>query len=419
MKPTLLALLVICSTACRKQEEKEAATPAVEKRVRQVTRAAALPALPSPLLQTPRVSIFSGGSGMFHLAIRSRADAEAMLADIRTLPPCSGRDRGISRIISDLAKVDAGQARVLLVDWEDGLIEHWKEAAREVAMNFGKTDPEAGAEFIREAVPRPLQGEVWRELLDQLPPQERLPFLEMVPESSVRLWIAASLMRAWLDEDPASCAAWLDGFVPGLAPGERGIHLGNLNTYIIQKKRDPTVWLAAFRAAREPETRAFLADCAWRIAEDDSKSRMMAELQDTIPKLIEEYGKKMMTEDPVGFVASLSEDRIRGLSAGDMASVIGAWAQTHPNDAVRWAIDHGRPEAANAVNPLYRLDPEAALEIVPQLPAGKDRDRAISTLCYSVMNDKGPDAAKSLLLPLISDPETRERMRREIDRDWD
>ena len=59
---------------------------------------------------------------------------------------------------------------------------------------------------------------------------------------------------------------------------------------------------------------------------------------------------------------------------------------------------------------ILNLEPKAAIALAPKLPASKDRDEAISSLCYLLVRNEGADAAKAML-PLISEPKIREGMR--------
>jgi hypothetical protein len=415
MRLAFLIMVGISLTACREQEASEVRAKEAGTRVRVASPAAARPKpLPPPLLQTPRITIFSGGSGMGYLAVQNREQADAMLADIRTLPPSSGRDRAISSVIGSLAGVDAAYARTVLENWQDGLIEHWIAAARSVAMDFGRTDPEAGADFILECVPRPSQVDVWSHFLSVLTPEQRVPFFESIPESSSRLQIAGSLVRVWVGEDPAACAAWLDEFAAGTSAEERRMYLCRPVFIDHRVKVDPVSWLAAFRAASRPEARAVLADGVWNNTEDSMKAEILPELEEAIPGLVGQEKERIIAEDPAGYAAALSEAQIRELSEKDVRSILNSWGGSHPKEAVQWAIDHDRPEGGDSLARLFYFDPKAAVDLAPHLPAGKTRDYAILNLTDQVAKELGQDVAKGLL-PLISDEALRERKRQEME----
>ncbi|MES2440435.1 MAG: hypothetical protein V4584_15305 [Verrucomicrobiota bacterium] len=421
MKRTFVLLLVVSVVACREEKKRESPGDVPAKSSRTVVespRSAAALGLPPHLLVTPRVTVSSSGMAVGFGAILNSAQAEAVLADIRTLPASTGRDRAIGSIIVSLASVDPGQARTLLEKWNDGLISRWLEAAEAVAKNLAKSDPEVGARFIEESVPRAAQADVWNRFLADLPPAERVGFLERIPESSSKLRMGASLVLVWLREDPASCAAWLDDFAAGKSPEELEYSLSNPSFYPQPMKTEASAWLAGFRAAKGAESREILAKGVWKNSEDGGKAGLVSELQDVIPKQIEGERGRMIEADPAAYSAALSPSQVSGISRDDMGEIISSWAKLHPLEAIQWALDHGRPEAAKALGALYLLEPKNAIALASKLPAGSDRDQAISGLCYSVARDAGPEAAKAML-PLISNPEFREGMRKEIDRDWD
>lgn len=415
MRLVFLIMVGISLTACRKQEGSEVRSKEAGTRVRVASPAAAQSnPLPPPLLKTPRITIFFGGSGMGYLAIQNREQADAMLADIRTLPPSSGRDMAISSVIGSLAGVDPAYARTVVEDWQDGLIEHWVAAARSVAMAFGRTNPEAGADFIRDCVPRPSQADVWSHFLSVLTPERRVPFFESIPESSSRLQIAGSLVRGWVGEDPAACAVWLDEFAMGTSTWERRMYLCRPVFIDSRVKVDPAAWLVAFRAAKQPEAREVLADGVWNNTEDSMKAAILPELQEAIPGLAGQEKERIIAVDPAGYVAALSESQIRELSAKEVRTILNSWGGSHPKEAIQWAIDHGRPEGADSLGRLFYFDPKAAVDLAPNLPAGKTRDYAILNLTDRVAKELGQDVAKGLL-PLITDEALREGKRQEME----
>ncbi|MEO5917471.1 MAG: hypothetical protein ABIS50_24800 [Luteolibacter sp.] len=420
MKRSLILLLVLFAAACREEKKPQISSAMPTRQLRpasQQPRSAASLGLPPNLLVTPRVTISFSGMAVGFGIVDNASQAEAILTDIRTLPPSAGRDRAMASVISSLAKVDPAQACILLEKWNDGLISQWLDVAETIAKKLGESDPQAAAEFIEKSVPRAAQASVWNHFLASLPATARLSLFDQIPESSSQNRIGASLVLVWLREDPGSCAAWLDRFAAGKFPDELQ-DLGNPSFYPQPMKTEPAAWLAAFRAAKGAEARILFAEGAWKNTDASAKAGLIPELQDVIPKLIEEEREKIILADPPGYTAALSPTQITELSHDTMQKIIGSWAEAHPQDAIQWALDHGRPEAAGALNPLYRLEPESALALAPRLLGGKDRDQAISSLCYSLTRDQGADAAKALL-PLISDPQFRERMRKEIDRDWD
>jgi hypothetical protein len=89
-----------------------------------------------------------------------------------------------------------------------------------------------------------------------------------------------------------------------------------------------------------------------------------------------------------------------------MDILIARWADQQPAAALRWAIDHRRPEAAVALLPLYREEPREALDLATKVPRGKVLDSALSSLCALAAFDGHADLARALL-PLIENPAQR------------
>lgn len=411
----LVILLVFSCVACRQEKKSNAleSPPARTRVVRAASPSKVSPSLPPPLLKTPRVIVSFTGSVMVHETINDIFQAEAVLADIRSLPPSAGRDNAIGQVISNFAKTDPVQARQLLERWTDGLISKWIETANKVALSLGKSDPEAAADFIEQSVPRSGQVGVWRWLLSELPPTARLPFLDRIPEGTEKLRVAANLLLVWLPEDPVACAAWLDDFAAGRTPEELR-KLNNPNWYAAAPNKEAQPRLAAFRAAKTPKVRSLLANAAWKYARPDERASLIPELRNAIPDLEQREWESVIDTNPAGYATALTVEQIATISTKDMQKLIGRWAEKQPQAALDWAMEHQRPEAAAALSRLYYLEPKSAIAAAPKLPPGEDRDQAVSDLSHAMAHDGDVDAANALL-PLITNPDFREIVRKGIE----
>lgn len=247
-----------------------------------------------------------------------------------------------------------------------------------------------------------------------LPPVSRLPFFDRIPEGLDKIRIAGEMIAVWLPEDPQACAAWIDGFIADRRPEEVD-QLKNWYRNAIPPKTGFAPWLAAFRVAQDPEIRQLLAEEAWSRSDASDRAALMAELQDAMQGLKDREWEHVLLSNPGGYANALSSEQITSFSPVDMGKLISFWSEKHPDAAIHWAMEHQRPEAADALVPLYRLEPKSAIVIATKLPPGKERDDAVSNLCQLVAHDGNVEAVKTLL-PLISDPQRRELARRNSER---
>lgn len=414
MRTLSIFLFVLVACGCREAEE---ADRAVESRVRERASRSAPAAVrevsaPMPLLKTPRITISHEGK-VLGFSISDVAEAEAAMMDLRILPPSYARDSAMEDVIGKLAEVDPASARRLLEEWDGGLIGCWLGAAENVAREMGKADPEAAAAFIRESIPVHASLPVWAHFLVTLPATDRLPYIGRLPEGSEKIRIAGDLVHVWLGEDPEACARWLDGFVQGRSKEEiRELTFSVHNS--LAPGADTARWMRALRTATDPKLRKLLARHVWDKADESEKLEFFSELEREIPDLAERYRHRAIEAAPAAFAASLSDREIAGLSASDMSLVVEGWAEKHPADALRWAMDHQRPEAALALGRLYRLDPAEALAIAPKLTAGKELDSALSSLCAMAAWDGHGEVARELV-QRIGDRGQRELTLRRIE----
>ena len=417
MKYLSAILLVISLIGCRQQQKKSqhsGSAPARTKVERTASPSSTSSTLPPDLLKTPRITVSANGA-IGHPILGSPEQADAILTDIRTLPPSAIRDRALSGVLGSLAEIDPELARTRLEDWKGGLISEWLDAAKSVAKHLAKKDPEAAASFIEESVPPASRADVWGSFLVDLPPVSRLPFFDRIPEGFEKFHIAADMIASWLPEDPQACAQWIDGFTAGWDPEEVN-YLRNPLRVAIPPETGVAPWLAAFRSAQGKEPRRFLAEEAWSRADAPGRAELMAELQDSMPDLEDREWESILISNAGGYANALSSEQITALSPADVRKLISYWSGKHPDAAIHWAMEHERSEAAGALVRLYLLEPQSAFAIAPKLPPGKDRDDAVSHLCQLVAHHGSVEAAKALL-PLISDPQRRELARRNAERD--
>ena len=413
----LLIFILPTLVACREQPEKAATSqdplPARTPRSAPASASAHETNGHKPLLKTPRITITDTGSGRFHPVIRDAAQAEATLADLRSLPVSAVRDSATAGIIGDLAKVDPAAARRLFEQWDDALIGAWLDAAKTIAREMGKSDPEAAAAFIRDSIPAAASLSVWAQFLVTLPPADRVPHIEALPEGSEKIRIAGDLVHAWLAEDPAACALWLDVFVQGRSADE----LHEITTSVhgsFQPGADTSQRLTALRAATDPLLRGILAQQMWEKADITERETLFTEIEQDIPDLAQRDRKSAIAAEPAAFAASLSPAQAAELPADEMEVLIDRWADQQPAAALRWAIDHQRPEAAVALLPLYREEPREALDLATKIPRGKVLDTALASLCAMAAFDGRADLARALL-PLIENPAQRALATRNVE----
>ena len=411
----LSSLILLTLVACREQPEKAATSPdALPARTPRPAPAAAHDTRPNkPLLKTPRITISDTGNGRFHPVIRDAAQAEATLADLRSLPPSAVRDSATAGIIGDLAKIDPAAARLLFEQWDDGLIDAWLDAAKTIAREMGKGDPEGAAAFIRDSIPATASLSVWAQFLVTLPPADRVPHIEALPEGSEKIRIAGDLVHAWLADDPAACARWLDGFVQGRSEDE----LREITTSVhgsFKPGANTGQRLTALRTATDPLLRGILAKHLWEKADSTERETLFTEVEQDIPDLARRDRQSAIAAAPADFAASLSPAQAAELPGDEMKILIDRWADQQPAAALRWALDHQRPEAAIALHPLYLEEPRQALDFAAKVPPGKELDTALASLCSMAARDGHADLARALL-PRIENPAQREATTRNVE----
>jgi hypothetical protein len=251
-------------------------------------------------------------------------------------------------------------------------------------------------------------------MLVNLPVADRLPMFDRIPDSTEKIRIAADMVAVWLPEDLVACAAWLDGFTAGRNPEEIDF-LSQPLRVAMAPKTGPEPWLAAYHAAESPEVRRFLADAVWRKADPTQRAALIPEFQETLPDLPEREITDAISADPAAYAAAMPADKVASLSAAEFGRILRPWAEKQPEKAIAWAMEHQRPEAAEALSPLYQLEPRAAAALAPRLPRGKELDKALATVCTDMAWDGEADMARSLV-PLITNPAQRKGTAEEVEK---
>jgi hypothetical protein len=251
-------------------------------------------------------------------------------------------------------------------------------------------------------------------MLVELQVGDRLGFFDRIPDSTEKIRIAADMIAVWLPEDPAACAAWLDGFAAGRSTEEVD-YLGQPLRVANTPESGPEPWLAAYHAAESPEVRRFLAESAWRKADPSQRAALIPELEDILPDLAEREVADAIAADPAAYAAALPADKVASLSSAEIVRILRPWAEKQPERAIAWAMEHRRPEAAQVLSPLYQLEPKAAAAFAPKLPRGKELDRALATVCTMMAWDGEAEMARSLV-PLITNPAQRKGTAEEVEK---
>ncbi|HEY1123160.1 MAG TPA: hypothetical protein VGE67_16220 [Haloferula sp.] len=402
-----ITIAVLALGACEKKEENRSTS--VEKTVSSIPTAvpssvATLPKALQPLLKTDRVMVTISGNMSWRDATIA-TEIDAVLADIRTLPPSTARDKALATALGLYAKTDPRRAADLLVAWHDAKITSWLDAAEKILTELAKIDREAAADFIVTQVPVTAQVSVWSEILWRFPPAEQVSYLDRIPQSSAKKQIVNDLLHAWTDADPAASAAWLDTFIRGLS--ERDLKdLETRRRYINGFKVDPKPWLTAAHEASTPEARKFFAEVGWKNTQGKAAPELVTQFAEFLPDVAAREQSRQIDENPAGFATGLSPETVASMPTATRKQLIERWAGSHPADALDWAVKHELPEAALALRPLYSQDPAAAVSLAKTVPKGDALNNALSSLTHMVAMDGNPSAARDLL-PLISNAESR------------
>jgi hypothetical protein len=419
MRVVALLLIVAACASCRREESPQARAAGGERAakapVRTDTSAAAQEKSdPELLLETKNIRVEPSGF-RFYIQIKDIGNLDAILADIATLPASEAKDRALESVFCEVAKSDPARAREFLKQWSDGIVPAWLGVAQEIARTLGKSDPAAAREFILQEVPTSMQIDVWGALIEVLPPADQVAVFRTLPDGQCKLQIAAAMIHPWLATDPAAVAAWVDEFAVGMGREEL-FNLGKpLRSSKSKENRDPQAWRAAFHAATTPEARTFFARNAVEHAERAQKQELMAEFAEKLPDVKSKVPDRPWDDDPAAWVKTLSPEATVALPPEEAFRMIQYWSQQNAPKAFEWAVAQGRPEAAEALARLYDQDPKEAVALAPKMPAGEHRDKALSSICWSAAH-RGDETSARALLPLISDPQLRDQMSGNVER---
>lgn len=413
----LLFLIIAACASCHREEAAKAPPGAATRPAKapvQAKSATEERAPGKPLLHTKNIHISATGK-MMQFGSWVGKDPEPVLADLATMPPSETKDRAMSSVLKAVAQVDPAKARDLLKQWPEGRADAWLEVAQAIARGMGPTQLAAVQDFISQGVPPSMQSEIWAAYMDLLPPADQLTILDKLLEGNLKLRIAAAMVSSWVPDDPAAVAAWLDGFAVGKSPREIDTLNEPWRTYGERRDTDPLAWLAAFHAAETPEAQQFFAENALRFASEEQKQQWQMEFAEVLPDLKARASGKPWDQDPAAWVAKLSPQDVAALPAEQAKELIRQWGQKNPRKALDWALAQGRPEAARALDLLYYQEPREAVALASGVPAGKERDEVLSTIC-DMAAFYGDEASARQLLPLISDQQQQDRIRLAVER---
>jgi hypothetical protein len=415
MRALALLLIVATCASCQRKETPQAGAAGADRPAKTPLRADAPEekSAPKPLLKTKNILIGSTGSGFSYNTAVAK-DPGPILADIATLPRSAAKDRAMESVLSKVAQADPVRARELLKQWPDGKAEAWIGVAQEIVRALGKTDPAAAREFILKEVPASLQIDAWGAFMEALPQADRPAILASLPEGSSKLRIAAAMITTWLPDDPAAVAEWLDEFATGRSPRE----IGTLNEpwhYISPRRdNDPLAWLAAFHAAETPEAQRYFAENALKYASPEQKRQWRMDFAEAVPDLKERAPAPAWYDNPAAWAKALSPEAVAALPPEEAREMIQHWGQKNARKAFDWALAQGRPEAAQALERLYYEEPKEAVDLASGVPAGKERDDALFTICQMAAHFGDGSSARELV-SLISDPQRQAFMRQHVE----
>ncbi len=415
-RPSYLLLLIAACASCHREEAAKAPpdTAALPgKAPVQAKPVAEEKAAAKPLLHTKNIHISATGK-MMSFGTSVAKDPEPVLADLAAMPASAAKDRAMSSVLESVAKEDPAKARELLKQWPNGRADAWLDVAQAIARGMGATQLAAVQDFISHDVPPAMQSEVWAAYMDLLVPEDQLAILDKLPEGHLKLRIAAAMVSTWVPDDPAAVAAWLDGFAVGKSEEEINTLNEPWRTYGERRDTDPLAWLAAFHAAETVEARQFFAENALRYVSAEQKEQWQREFAEILPGMKKDTSERAWGQDPAAWVSKLSPQEVAALPAEDAKELIRQWGQKNPRKALDWALAQGRPEAARALDLLYHQEPKDAVELASGVPAGRERDEVLSTIC-DIAAFYGDEASARQLLPLISDPQTQDRIRQAVE----
>lgn len=362
-------------------------------------------------------------------AALARADPARAVTELRSLPKGEMREGSASSVVNVLAKKDPSAACDLLASEpsSNGFSSYY---AREIMMEWGKTDPTAAAARLA-SLPDDIAGEyavgglaavwaqadpdaalAWAKTLkgDRKAAASTQVYTTLSREDAAAAWerlksepghlrgkISAAILNVVADEDPKKAVAMLKGME---IPSERRIATSQmiqnfgwsetrLGFELAYQLDDPT--------ARREALGSLMYYAAW--GSGDLLKEQMPKLTDreridTANQVLDGLMKKDPKEAQDYFLALPETQR----SPDDLREMMGAYSRKDAAAGLSFAMSLSNPqEQTAAVNGLFatwgREDPEAAAEALKKLPQGDGRLGALNTIAAAwAAND--PTAAR-------------------------
>lgn len=211
-----------------------------------------------PLLKTDLITI---SRNSLFLAAPTLEHKQEALASVLALPPSARRDEAIRDVLEKITKQDPRLAKELWLDWKHARTEPWLDAASDTCLALAANDPFSPSDFINQHIPRSAHFEVWNPILQRMDYQPATKVFESLPRTKQTLAATKGLTLHWIKDDPTSCLAWLDTWLPKLTTQQRTT-LFQIGSYWGHAQSGPEAFanhLATYEQATHPQTREYLA----------------------------------------------------------------------------------------------------------------------------------------------------------------
>lgn len=348
-------------------------------------------------------------------------DPDAALDYVRAMPVSNLRDSAFSAALGVITAKDPKRARQIVAEWSPLQVGQYIGSAAEIAAALAVLDSGLAEDFLTEDVAPVRRAAIWGHMVQylNLMPASAARFYKLIPDGELRLITAGELVKQWTVTDPVAAAAWFDGVVAGLDPGESKTFFGfgeavvHLSGRSPEKPHPPEVLAGAKRAyesARQPMARQLLARHYLAMVARNHPEQLVdltAAIEAETAGVSTSVAKRQMYEDPAGYAAALTPEEIKALPPQSMESLCLAWGSSDPPAAAAWFSGQGKLELLyHPMRTWFTVNPDPAAAFLLTLPPGNVRDSIARELSGAAARESKPALVKSLLQS-IQDPSTR------------
>ena len=353
----------------------------------------------------------------------AKADPGAAIKALTDVPDFSGLSNMRHSVASQLMKSDVEQGLRAMSEWKiDNYLPDMKSVAawaakdplhaatvaakysrgyagKEVLKHIGKawatSDPEGGMRFAA-TLPGESREALGGEILDGWAGRDSAAAARFIAEQKdvgFRNALSQSLVRSWAKRDPAAALAWSDANLTGNARNEA---IGDIVKSAAEKSLTTASEIVAGMEAGAAQNRAAasLFETWFKKGKDQREAAFewLESLPDEESRAIamERIQWNWMWEDPNGVSDFIAGPHGHLATSNMVHRVAGTLAAKNPEAAMEWAGKLSADRVANARSAVLQswmqIRPEGAANYARKVPAGEDRDNALSAITGALIN---------------------------------